>query len=140
MGDELPTRYLTLDISDKGVTELDDDHRGRLIFIPRAQVVRLRFAVGRLSERPLIEGLFGAVMLLGGIWFTYSTAGYARALVLLVLLGGYSLSRSLRSGPFLQVDTHQGMRKLLVRGSFDPATAKIYLEHARDRFDYQIAA
>jgi putative Mn2+ efflux pump MntP len=123
----------------EGLFEIDS---GRvMVFIPRADVVKLSLAHGRLAERPFVQAIIGALLLafgalaigwllLIGYWKTVASA------VVLPIVGLWMLVHSFRDGDYLEVQTPRATRKLVFHPALTPQEAIDFTRCLKDQFQY----
>jgi hypothetical protein len=116
----------SIEISQDGLAEMNQ--RRRNVFVPRAEITRVELAYGLGSERPVLVGVLGVVMLLVGAFPLYGLSiwwreggvfpGYAIMICAFLFLGVWLLIFAFRRRLHLRVHTRRGPRKLLFHGKF----------------------
>jgi hypothetical protein len=133
--DEQPPTYLNIAISKKGLSEFSGGQR--IIFIPKEQVQTIEIRVGFVAERPLIQGIFGLVLLgLGcvGLPLIYEGGLYGLrwgiGFLIFGGIGGYSLYEALKKGYHLRVICSHDTRKLVFKGKIQKTEFSQFLRSA----------
>jgi hypothetical protein len=135
-----PLRCATVELRAYEIVELDDDLTTALVRIPRKSIVRVELGSGFQAERPLLEGLFGLVLVIGSAWVFYNVAGFPRSFACMATLGFWALYRSMKRGAFLRVEiAGGGRRKLLFRSQVDRGQLEAFCQAAQSRFGCPIA-
>ena len=114
-------RYLNLMLSEKGIAELDGKHCA--VFIPKEQVKSIEVRHGRRSERPLMQGVGGVVLIgLGvvGVRMIVAegvvTIRWSIGFLVFGGLGVWMMWEAFRRGNYLHVACAKESRKLKVVG------------------------
>lgn len=141
--------YLGVVLDQEGVAEWE--HGKRAVFVRRDELRDLRYEFGWRSERPLVQGLFGAAVLAVGLYMfallaltflRYGGVFRPRTLnavgVVFPILGAWALFGAFRRGHFLRAAlVDGGSRKFLLQGRFDPTEFDAFVTRAR-RIGYAI--
>jgi hypothetical protein len=123
----------------EGLFEIDS---GRMmVFIPRADVLKLSLVHGRLAERPLVQTITGAFLLTFASWpiWWLLRHGYwrtAAAFIIFPIAGLWMLFQAFRNGDYLEVHTPRGVRKLVFHPHPNPQEAATFTRSLKDRFQY----
>ncbi len=130
-----PSSYLNIVISEKGLSEFSGGRR--IIFIPKEQVQSIEVRFGPQAERPLIQGIFGFLLVgLGCVGLLLMFAGglyglrWGLGFIVFGGLGGYSLYETFKKGHYLQVICSNDTRKLVFRGAIQKAEFSKFLQTA----------
>jgi hypothetical protein len=133
----------TVRLSAEGAAEMDR-HR-RLIFVPRADIIRLELAYGPGAEQPIVVALLG-------VFCAALAVGSVVTLILHILRGTVKLPAALITGVaflipawwllglafkkrwYLRVHTRTGTRKLVFHETTDARQIEAFVERARQRF------
>jgi hypothetical protein len=133
----------TVRLSAEGAAEMDR-HR-RLIFVPRADIVRLELAHGSGAEQPMVVatlGLVCAALAVGSVvtlalHLLRGTVKLPAALisgVAFLIPAWWLLSLALKKRWYLRVHTRTGTRKLVFHETTDARQIETFVERARQRF------
>jgi hypothetical protein len=138
-------------LTDEDVTEWEHDQR--MVSVPRADIVELRYERGFHSERPVAQALLGATLLGAGLFVAYrflegllqdGSALYfpktvAALGVVLPILGGWALVTAARRGQLLRVHLKNGdRRKLVLARPVDDDELEEFAARARDELGYSV--
>jgi len=144
MAEEQFVQLESVRVSPDGAAEMDGTRR--LIFVPRAEIERLEVRHGSGSERPIVTGLLGAVLLiLSGIpirMFINALRGYGTfelkmiTAVAFIFPATWLLDLSLRRRWMIVVHMRKGTRKLVFHETKDGAAIQSFLTDARSKFGY----
>lgn len=135
--------YLGVVLDQEGVAEWEDGRRA--VFVRRDELRGLRHEIGWRSERPILQGLFGAAVLTAGLYVLVLVVsaflrhgGFPRPRSLAAvgvtfpILGAWALFGAFRRGHFLRAAlVHGGSRKFLLQGRFDPTEFDAFVTRAR---------
>lgn len=132
-------------ISASGAAEMD---RARpLLFLPRAEIVRMELRYGSAAERPLVTAVLGILLIAVAIApvvllaFTarngeaYPTWRFLTATAFLVP-GWWLLDLSLRRRFYLAVTMRRDARKLVFHKTTDRQAIEQFVASAKSRFGY----
>jgi hypothetical protein len=127
-----------------GAAEMDGIRR--LVYIPRAQVVRLEIVHGSAAERPLVSLILGVILLalalLGPAMLVLALLGRGRVeikfvtSIAFIVPAAWLLDLVIRRRWFLKVHTSKGSRKLIFGKGSDPVAMEQFLVSAKQRFGY----
>jgi hypothetical protein len=127
--------YLNITFSDKGVAEFSG--KRCVVFIPRDEVQRIESKTGSRAERPLVQGIAGALLsgvgLLGlRMLFTGGLAVWRWEAGFMVFggVGVWLLWEALRKGPYLLATCSGGKRKLVFAGPVKEPELQEFLRNA----------
>lgn len=138
--------YLRVVITPEGVAEMDG--ASRVVFVPKSDIQKIELASGTGAERPLIQSLFGAVLVVVGLfsvksiylWMmeggTISTLQVG--LVVFMLAGAWMLWGVFRKRTYLLVTTRNDTRKIVFAGKVDPVRLSEFVQAANCNFGYLI--
>lgn len=123
----------------------------RLVSIPRARVVRVRFARGFVSEHKALRLAFGVMALLIGTFLGSGaihviaqmhidriSAYMTSAAVFVLTLGVWSCARAVTQGAYLAVHTRVDERRLAFNVPLTDAQADEFIERVRSSCGYVI--
>jgi hypothetical protein len=131
-------------VAASGVGEMDGARA--LIFVPRADVVRLEARYGSGAERPLVSLLLGLVLLVVAVLPVVMFVNAWRdglpyphkaiTAFAFILPAAWLLNLSLRKRWFVCVHQRRGSRKLLFPRNIEGPAVHAFVENARSRFGY----
>jgi uncharacterized membrane protein YqjE len=145
ISDEQFEQLETVRLGTEGAAEMDQ-HR-RIIFIPRADIIRIELVYGAGAERPAVLALLGLI-------FAALALVSAVTLVLLIIRGGVRMPAALITGVafvipawwltdlsirkrwFLRVRGRSDVRKLVFHKTRSRDELEQFVEAARQRFGY----
>jgi hypothetical protein len=136
--------YLGLVLDEEGVAEWEDGRRS--VFVRRGDLRELRYELGWRSERPIVQGIFGALLLAAGLnvfvrflsaFFRDGNVHLPKTFiglgVTLPMMGGWALFGALRRSHMVRADLVDGdSRKLLLQGRFDATEFEAFVARAGD--------
>jgi hypothetical protein len=132
--------YLNITFSEKGISEYSG--KRCVVFIPRAEVVRVESRTGSRAERPLVQMIAGIVLGCVGVYGVFMAMRVGVVLLRweagFIVFGGigvWLLIESLRRGHFLLVTCSKENRKLVFDGKTDESELREFLMKAA-RFGY----
>lgn len=145
MPDEQFVQLESVRVDANGAAEMDGVRK--LVFVPRAEIERLEVAHGSGSQRPIITGIIGALLLafsLVPIWMLIrALLGTGIFEVHIIAACGFFflalwlLNLALRKRWMIVVHTRNGgTRKLLFHEMKDRTAIENFLTNARSRFGY----
>jgi len=133
-----------VEISEKGISELD--RSTRVVFIPKAEIVRVQVAYGCASESPGLQSLVGAGLVclgfvsLVGICRIFIHGGrlfkLSLGLPLLIVVGGWLRREVVTKQVYLLVVTHAETRKIVLRGPVESKVLADFLQEAKRDFGF----
>ena len=132
--------YLNIAFSEKGISEFSGGRR--VVFISRAEVVRIESRTGSRAERPLVQGTAGVILgglgLYGVSMFMRVGLAFLRWEAGFLVFGGvgvWMLIETLRRGHYLLVTCSKEQRKLVFDGKVNESELREFLMKAA-RFGY----
>jgi hypothetical protein len=138
--------YLSVVISPEGVTEMNGTTRA--VFVAKQDIQRIELTSGTGAERPLVQSIFGAVLVFVGlfsveaIWQWLSEGGMLHqlqiALVVFMFVGAWMLWGVLRKRTYLRVTTGSDTRKIVFQGTVDAKQLADFIRAAGRQFGYSI--
>lgn len=138
MKDETTVQYLTVEASSEGIAETD--HGRRVVSVPRSEIVRIELRYGVASERPILIGLIGLVVLVASLWpikvlYDVLTKGgtFYTGMIWIsafFVLGAWLIGSAVRRRLHLLVHTRRGQRKLIFQGDVEWASVVDFIEAA----------
>lgn len=134
----------TVRVAADGVAEMDGNRP--LLFVKRADVIRIEAEYGAGAERPIVMLVLGLLMLAIAIIPVILFLAMLRSNVHLpektftavafILPAGWLLDLSLRKRWFLRVHTRRGSRKLLFPRGMEQTAVEAFVSDARTKFGY----
>ena len=128
------------------VTEVDDDQV--MVRVGRGDVRGIALRRGFHSAHPVVQVLVGAALAVVGLVPTWHLAqwmveggtffGVEAFLIAFVFLGPWLIFDGLKRGPYLEVRTGDGVKKLAFDRKADPGVIESALAAAEQRFGYRI--
>lgn len=129
-----------------GVTEVDDEQV--MVKVARGDLRRITLRHGFHSAHPVVQAVAGAVLTGIGLLPTWHLArwiggggtfyGVEAVLVGFVFLGPWLMLDATKRGPYLEVVTPGGTKKLVFERKADPGVIEQALAAAEQRFGYRI--
>ena len=106
-----------------------------IAMVPRQSVRRVSMAYGYTSERPLVQGILGGLLLAASLdplalIASRLLAGgklYVETIMIaliLIAVGGWLLFNTLRKGPYFRVELEHGQRKFPLAKNVDATTLR----------------
>ena len=127
--------YLNIAFSEKGISEFSG--KRCVVFIPRAEVVRIESRRGSRAERPLVQSIAGVILGGVGVYGVFMALRVGLALLRweagFIVFGGigiWLLIESLKQGHFLLVTCSKEKRKLIFDGKVEESALKDFLTKA----------
>jgi hypothetical protein len=127
--------YLNITFSEKGISEFNGERR--VVFIPRAEVMRIESRTGSRAERPLVQLIAGVILGGLGVYGVFMAFRVGLALlrweagfIVFGAMGIWLLIESLRQGHYLLVTCSKEKRKLVFDGKVDESAMKDFLTKA----------
>jgi len=127
-----------------GAAEMEGERR--VVFVPRAEIVRIEAAYGSAAERPLITALLGLILVgIAGLpvvmlinWWRYGGTYPVKAIAAagFIVPATWLLDVSLRRRWFIRVVGARGARKLLLPREIEQAAVESFVAAVRTQFGY----
>ena len=144
-----PLRYLSIELSDAGIAEMDGQRR--IVFVPLDEIRHVQICHGFTVEHPIRQFTFGLCCIFIGlvaigldlVWFEQGGIGAWAMLpggVIALLFGLGVIGLGLRRKHYLRVVTNKDERKVLLHGPFDVRELLPLLESANEQWGYRVTS
>lgn len=140
---EKPTlRCDTVLLSSRGIAETHG--KKAVIFVPASDIQRITLKYGRPEHNPVaaltIGTLFALVGVFGLIEFIRAPRGYRYEIGMLVFgaIGGTIIFEALRERHFLEVETKNGVRRLVFSKNAQKSEIDTFCQQARNSYNHSI--
>lgn len=148
VGQDERLRCLSVELSSKGITELDGARA--VVFLPRDEIVRAELRRGISGERPIAQFVFAALfsalsvasLLIVRAWWLHGGLISVKVVpgMALAPLGPWLIWSTLRPAYYLHVRTQDDVRKIVFRGRAHRADIEACLRRANMLFGFEITS
>jgi hypothetical protein len=155
----LSVRLSSVEITAASVTEIDG--KQVIVSLPRDQIVSLTMQKGIKSERPIVDIVIGAVLILMGVYIflpmlsglcspsflepqnnlnsRYTPMHFVVMGLVPIPIGIYLIFNALQKRYFLQIYTTKGMkRKIVFNDDISYSEIRSFIEQAQSKYGYHI--
>jgi hypothetical protein len=141
-----PIEYLSVRISGSSVAEMDG--ASPAVELPGKDIERLELMYGVAAERPAVQLILGAILMLTGVFPVRTIVAWVKeggtldvlhlGILVFAMLGALLIKGVFTKRHFLRVVTATDARKVVFRGKVEETQLVEFLRKARESFPYSI--